>query len=1052
MINNKDNGNGANMRNDINNSEYAENERFTEAVKTARARRKKKRKNTAVFTAAVCVLAAAIFGAAAVIGRGAFSVSKAQQDDKNSGLADVSNTLEEPLYNYENEELRGVWIASVININFPSKPGLSQNELKAELDDILKNTAEAGLNAVFFQVRPTSDALYPSEIFPYSKYLSGEQGKAPDGGFDCLEYLLEKAGEKGIDVHAWVNPYRVTMYESDEQGLSADNPAVLHPEYTVKYADGKTYYNPGLPEVRQLIADGVSELAEKYPTLAGIHFDDYFYPYPSSGAEFDDAAAYEIYGNGESLADWRRSNVNELVKESYEAVKKINPEIKFGVSPFGIWANSGSDTPVDGSTSSGLEAYNSLYCDALAWAEGGYVDYIIPQIYWSFATSAAPFDNIARWWNAQLDGTDVDFYIGHAAYKVSDYAENEIGIQVEFARNLLTYRGSVFYGYEDIKNNTSGLKDKLSELNKYPIRYTDKAGNSAVKVYTPANNYVSPSPTVTLAGISDVKYPLSVNGKKISRTKDGYFSLYSTVTAGINVFTLEQNGVKTTHNINYKTTYNGTSQQSAAQLPSMAVTDIVPATEAWIMTGDTLKISCVAPAGSTVTAKIGGMSLVLKPTLNNSAVSKYVKEIYTGEITPSAFAGETETVSLGTLIITAEKDGEKATAQGGLIKQMGAHAPVFAEVVNDYSHLKISTTSSFYSDYTPASVGMRDYVRGLSGSYYKLAFGGYISADNVKIVEGVVLNENKIFSVNVNVNGTDTSNNKNNFTDVVFECLENVPINTEASAGKIAVTFYNTDSSLLPEPSVSANPLISSVKASVIDETTAVYTINLKSEFNVYGYNAVYENGNIIIRMNNPQSLSDDPNKPLLGKTIVVDAGHGGTDTGALGCGNVNEAQLNFEIASYLRKELTALGAEVLMTRTSDSETVSLEERMEFLNNANPDLAISVHQNSIDSSSNAQKIRGYLGLYGTEAGKLLAKTVSSRVSSELNRYERPYVYQMLAVARNHRFPSTLCEMCFISNIEEYQWSVTEGNTQRSAKALALGIVDYYKAQEAYLAY
>ncbi len=1038
------NHNGFNEKNDS--TLDALDEKMIKAVRKAAAIRRKKRAVTVLSVAVLAFLSAGIFAVFSLIGN-VFSTNTLADlpDDNGSSQVFFSDSSDIIV----NQEMRGVWIASVININFPSKPGLSEKQLKAELEDIVKNAYEAGLNAIFFQVRPTADALYPSELFPYSKYLTGAQGVAPENSFDCLEYLINIASEKEIDVHAWVNPYRVTMYESDMEGLCKSSPAALHPEYTVKYADGKTYFNPGLPEVRTLIIDGVKELAINYPELAGIHFDDYFYPYPSGNAEFDDAAAYELYGNGMSLADWRRENVNTLVRDTYKAIKEINEEISFGVSPFGIWANAGSGTPVDGSTSSGLEAYTSLYCDALAWANGGYVDYLVPQIYWSFSSSAAPFDNIARWWNTQLDGTGVDFYIGHAAYKTSEFPKNEIGIQVEFARNLLSYRGSVYYGYADIKNNTNGLKDKIAQLNKTPIEFS-YTGSGSAKINQPVNNYNSTAPTVTVVGESDVSTPLTVNGKKVSRTKSGYFSYYDTITTGINVFTLEQSGKKNTHNINYKNTR--ASGNSTQTLPGLTVSDIIPATEAWIMEGDTLSVSCVAPAGSKVTAKIGGMSFELKPTLNKINPIKYAKEIYMGEITPSSFVSQGEIADLGTLTITATLDGKTVTQKGGLIRQMGKNALVYAEVINDYSHLKISTTSSFYDDYTPASIGMRDYVTGLAGSFYKLKFGGYISADNVKIVNGIQLNKNKLLSVKVLVNGKDTKNNKNNFTDVVFECLENSPVNAVASAGKITVTFYNTDSDIIPKPEISPNPLISMVTAHINNEGNLVYELILKNELNVYGYNVVYENGNIIIRMNNPQTLSDNPEKPLKDKTIVVDAGHGGTDSGALGISKKNEAMLNFEISLHLQKELENLGATVLMTRTGDNQTVSLEERMEFLNDANPDLAISVHQNSIASSTNAQKVRGYLGLYSTEAGKFLAKTVSSVVCDRLNRYERPYAYQMLAVARNHRFPSTLCEMCFISNVEEYEWSVTPGNTLRSAQAIAEGVLEYYRAQEVYLAY
>ncbi len=1039
-------------------SEY---EGFASAARMASKRRRGFRKKSfagVISLASVVVLSAVAFVVFALIGKGFTANISAKDTEALSENVEqdratiLQNIFKEPTFDYENEEMRGVWIASVININYPSKPGLTEKELKAELDCIIENTKDAGLNTIFFQVRPTADALYKSEIFPYSKYISGTQGVAPDNNFDSLEYLLKKAGQQGIGVHAWVNPFRVTMYESDEETLDANNPAVLHPEYTVKYADGKTYFNPGIPEVRALVIDGVRELAENYPELEGIHFDDYFYPYPSGNAEFDDEKEYLLYGEGLSKADWRRNNVNTLVSDTYKAIKEINSEIEFGVSPFGIWANSGSDTPVDGSTSSGLEAYSALYCDALAWAKGGYVDYIIPQIYWSFATSSAPFDNIARWWNRELDGTNVKLYIGHAAYRVADFPENEIGIQVEFARNLYTYRGSVYYGYTDIAGNTSNLKDKLKQLNKYPVRYTSDTDSSKAQILVPQNNSTVTAPTLTLVGKSDSNYPLTVNGEKVSRTSGGYFSLYDTVSSGINVYTLEQNGVKTSHNVNYKTVREASGTKEL--LEGFVIKDISPSGEAWLTVGDKLQISCTAPAGCKVTAKIGGIVVNLSPTIKAKGNEKYIKEVYTGEVTPSTFVkNDKEIAPLGTLSITAVRGNESKTVSGGLIQQMGTKAPVYAEVINDYSHLKISTSSSFYDDYTPASVGMRDYVKGLSDGYYKLAFGGYVAAENVKTVSGVELNENRIMSVKAYVNGTDTINNKNNFTDVVFECLENVPVNAVASSGKVNIVFYHTSSNILPEPEIQPNPLFEKITAFADSENnTVTYTVVLKNELNFYGYNVVYENGSIILRLKNPQTLSTDLNKPLSGKTIIVDAGHGGVDGGAPGCGYVNEASLNLSIALYLRDELEALGAKVIMIRTEANQTVELTERIEILAASDPDFAISVHQNSIAGSTNAQKVRGYLGLYCAQAGKLLAKTVSSRVSSELNRYERPYSYQKLAVARNHRFPSTLCEMCFISNVEEYQWSLVEANKKRSAQALAKGIIDYYVAQEAFLEY
>ena len=373
------------------------------------------------------------------------------------------------------EEMRALWIATVNNINFPSKKGLSSEKLAAELDDIVTFAAENGFNAIMFQVRPTADALYDSDLFPASKFVSGECGKAADNGFDCLGYLVTAAHAKHIAVHAWVNPLRVTSGsktypQTDITALPESSPARQHSEYVVAYADGKLYFDAGQPYVRSLVAAGVKEICENYE-VDGIIFDDYFYPYPQSGAEFGDGATYAEYGEGMSLADFRRDSVNTLVKLCYDAVKAVDEDILFGVSPFGIWQN--DDGENGGSATKGLEAYESIYCDALAWARGGYVDYLAPQIYWTFETESAPFDVLAEWWCEALAGTGVKYYINHGVYRYAEggMANGEITKQLELSRSLDGCRGSMYYGYAALEANAGGVTDELAEAFKKNIIY-----------------------------------------------------------------------------------------------------------------------------------------------------------------------------------------------------------------------------------------------------------------------------------------------------------------------------------------------------------------------------------------------------------------------------------------------------------------------------------------------------------------------------------------------------------------------------------------------------
>ena len=959
------------------------------------------------------------------------------------------------------KEMRGIWIASVNNLNYPSTQGLSEKELQRELDNILYECADVGFNTIFFQVRPTADSLCKSEIFPWSATLTGTQGVAPENNFDPLEYILAKAPDYGIEIHAWVNPFRVTAGSAanpmhDVNALSENHPARKNPELVIPYADGKLYFDPGNPEARDVIISGIAELCTNYPKLSGIHLDDYFYPYPVAEAEdFADDASYGKYGAGMDKANWRRNNVNKFVKEAYDTVKGINAEMRFGVSPFGIWANDTSNTPTTGSASNGMEAYSALYCDALAWVNGGYVDYICPQNYWSFGTKAAPFDNIARWWNAQLDGTGVDLYIGHAAYKASNYGEEEIPVQVEFVRNLISCKGSVFYGYADIRNNSAGVRDGIKKCFETNFQVEKSpTGSSELAVNYPENGSSTAEASTYILGTSNPAYPVIVNGEKVSRTKDGYFTVYKSLSDGNNTFRFTSGENSLAYTIKKGKASGGTSAGAQnSVMEKFEITSASPSKPLWLIPGDTVSVSCTAPAGSNVYAEFGEYKIEMKPTLYPANTSKNVEEIYKGSIkVETVHAEEGVMADLGMLTVYAEKNGKKAEKQLTEIKQMGKNVKIYAEVKNDYSYLKRSPTSSFYGDPLPASVGMRDYITAFVNGYYMLRCGYYISEDDVNVVRDKELFSNRILGVTVAPNIKDTANNLENSTDIKFSVLENVAIDAYIADGKLRVVFFGTETEELPNVAISANPMISSSDVYTDENGRAVYDFTFKSVENFYGYNVVYENGFIVIKLHNPQSLKDG-DKPLEGKTIVIDAGHGGKDMGAQGPTSAgsgfNEKDLNLAIALELRNELTAKGAKVIMIREDDS-TVTLEERIEFLSNIIPDLMISVHHNSVINTVNAAKARGYLGLYSDDAGVMLANAVSDTVTSKLSRYQRDTAYQSLAVARNHRFPSTLCEMSFISYTEEFQWTTAEGNYRRSAEALASGVLEFYNRQKKYL--
>ncbi|PRX98784.1 glycoside hydrolase family 10 protein [Allonocardiopsis opalescens] len=311
-------------------------------------------------------------------------------------------------------QLRGAWIATVHHIDWPSRAGLSAAEQQEEYRALLDEAVALNLNAVFVQVRPQADAFYPSAYEPWSRWLTGEQGADP--GYDPMEFLVAETHARGLEFHAWFNPYRIGEYELEE--LHPDHPARRHPGWTVRYG-GALHYNPGLPHVRDFVADAIVDTAVRYD-VDGVHFDDFFYPYPVAGEEFDDAAAYAAHGGGAAdRDDWRRANVDALVSQVSARLRAAKPWVKFGISPFGVWRNAATD-PSGSDTRAGVQNYDDLHADVRTWIRSGWIDYVVPQLYWPRGFTIADYDVLVPWWAAEVDGSDTQLYIGQAAYMAGE--------------------------------------------------------------------------------------------------------------------------------------------------------------------------------------------------------------------------------------------------------------------------------------------------------------------------------------------------------------------------------------------------------------------------------------------------------------------------------------------------------------------------------------------------------------------------------------------------------------------------------------------------------
>lgn len=368
-------------------------------------------------------------------------------------------------------EFRGVWVATVTNIDWPSKPGLTADQQKQELIGILEHHKSIGINAIMLQIRPTADAFYAKSRELWSHWLVGQQGLAPAPGYDPLAFAIKEAHFRGMELHAWFNPYRATM--SARQLTSPDHITNTKPELFYTYG-GQKLFDPGLPEVRSYIVQVILDVVKGYD-IDGVHFDDYFYPYRIAGQKIDDAATFSKYPNGFSnIEDWRRNNVDLLIKMVNDSVHHYKKFVKFGVSPFGIWKNYREDTL--GSKTSGLSNYHELYADSRKWIKEGWVDYINPQIYFTFTRAAAPFGVLADWWGNNAFNRHL--YIGQAAYLVHKMPSkqeaawgrlSEIPNQIRYIRQNNRIQGSAFFSSKSLTTVAKAVADTLKyDLYQYP--------------------------------------------------------------------------------------------------------------------------------------------------------------------------------------------------------------------------------------------------------------------------------------------------------------------------------------------------------------------------------------------------------------------------------------------------------------------------------------------------------------------------------------------------------------------------------------------------------
>ena len=913
--------------------------------------------------------------------------------------------------NASEEEVRACWVASVGNLDFPSQMGLSSDALKAEIDTIVHNCVDIGLNTIYFQVRPTGDALYQSEIFPWSIYLTGKQGVPVEGGFDPLEYFVEQAHKSELQLHAWINPYRIGTGSDVLSKLSSDNPAVLHPEYTVATEDG-LYYNPGLPEVRKLILDGVAEIVENYE-IDGIHFDDYFYPY--SNENFDDAAAYAEYGNGLSLEDFRRESVNQLVSKVRKTIRQYQRDCQFGISPFGIWAN--QSVREEGSKTSGLSSYSSIYADSKRWIEEGWLDYICPQIYWSFDHNAAPFDVLVDWWDALCSNYDTKLYIGLALYKVGTdelgFEDGSImGRQLEYVSQKNNCSGHCFFRYGTMMENPEGALDSVRAFYKDETQESSTAkiqmenvqpislkAAQTLKIISPENGVSVTTSGISVSGTAPAGQAVLVNGVRAVTNSYGLFAAYVPLQEGNNQIVVSAGGDQKSISVQ---------RQSAASVSKPAY--LYPTGSVHKGAGEILKVEVQAPAGATVVLQNQWITIPLYPTDEDPC-------LYQGQWTTPVLS-RAENVFLGDFTCVAVYNDQTITTQADL--QLVLYPDGYCqqkELLLDAYQFDDSIGGS-QMDHDPLRQGTNVKVCGLEETRALLDNGFWVEQSTLGSEE----------------------NSPNDPLDYEYECVtiscdDTFSYYTEFSDGSLEIVLTTGQRSTIEIDAENDDLTVEMHR----DLSKSVLRLSSLSGRKISGYEVYPQTKRITVYL---CYYSGE----LSGKHIVLDVGHGGEDVGALSAGGLEyptESELNLVFAKYLYEELIAAGAEVSLL-AADATFLALDKRVELTEALAPDLFLSIHHNSTDQTGNFTAASGGLILYSSPVSKSLAEWVAESFRNGVE--ENGTVLcrrQSLRVCRQTRYPAIMLEVGYLCNPVEYEILCNEDIARKIAKNTVESLQSYF---------
>lgn len=957
-------------------------------------------------------------------------------------------------------EMRGLWVASVENLDWPKNLTTSAVSLRKEAIEILDFAKAHRFNAIFLQVRPTSDSFFPSDFFPWSQFLTGSIGLAPQEGFDPLAFWIEEAHKRGLELHAWINPFRITkkLPEAPNVALSslpATHPARRNPGWVVRNTDGDLYYSPGTPEVREMLIDSIEEILARYP-VDGIHFDDFLYP--------PDAAAFKLHGSAfPNIDDWRRNNINTFVREVSETVRRLAPEARFGISPFGIWQNIGSDPY--GSETRGLESYSAHASDTRKWVKMGWVDYIVPQLYWPIGFERADYEVLLKWWSDVVSGTGVELYTGHAAHRMDAddvtsqwYGISEMNRQEILNRSNPEWDGSIYFRYQSFKEKP-GLAAALLALREAedgistgpgggylamlqntgttgiptPQNASEAAslssgpGSGGLLVSRPLEDFRTGSAFQFLNGSSNPDKPLYLNGSVVEgRTSEGFFGIFMPLAHGKNTFVVSQEGVYIVRTVwrNHPAPLVPP-RLASARIPANSV---FPQSPIYGRSGETHSLVATAPIGASVSVRVGGTTLrmvpdtTVLPSTPSDASQGPFSTTFRVRWTMPVQTGNARVVDLGRPVYTMLFRGRTRmrTAPGNISNIMPG-APFYAEVRLNSASVFLGMNVAGGSIHTLGR-GSFDSITGIVGQWIRLGSGHFIRDNAVRIHRGGSVLRSS--ATNAIYAALPVNNEASSYERFSFALSRHSAVTATFDGKFLRVRVPLADALALP--TLPAGAMFSSVISEAV-EGGLRYVFSLREGARLAGYELIRTGNGFEVVLRRHVASPAGSALPLAGRTILIDPGHGGTmeqfaegDPGAVGPLGLlwSERNINLSNSFILKDELEKLGASVVMTRTEDVP-VTLVNRLEMSRRIRPDLFIAMHADSMPDSSNLTRIAGFSVWHREALAADIGRLILRNVVDNMGRRDRRLNPANFFVVRGTWTPSILVETGFVPNPTEF---------------------------------